>query len=123
MFLNCPGVCATAGVGASAALATATEAPANFMNPLRSLDIFLSVRIWHHHFSNNYRWPLAASLPGLLWVTERQGKGVPSRSSAQADQCPFLPSCKCTAVNVGHSRTKRLLRCSFTPNSRHVRCN
>src|SRR5262245_46389241 len=40
MFLNCPGVCATAGVAASAALATATEALASFMNLLRSLDIF-----------------------------------------------------------------------------------
>jgi hypothetical protein len=50
MFLNCPGVCATAGVAASAALATATEAPASFMNPLRSFDIFLSLRICRHHF-------------------------------------------------------------------------
>src|SRR5216683_1213532 len=60
MFLNCLAPCATAGVAASVALATATVAPTTFRNFLRSLAIFYSLRICRHQY---FRRPLSGMRP------------------------------------------------------------
>src|SRR6266567_150708 len=60
MLLNCFAACATVAVVASVAPATATVAPAIFMNFLRSLAIFSSLRICRHQY---FRRPLNGMRP------------------------------------------------------------
>src|SRR5262245_21503731 len=76
MFLNCPGVCATAGVAASAALATATEASASFMNPLRWLDIFSLPADLSSPFLRRPLMVVGDEFFGRSWIAERRSVRV-----------------------------------------------
>src|SRR5262249_14316106 len=76
-FLNWPGVCAPAGVAASAALASTAEALASFMNPLRSFDIFLSLRICRHHFLRRPLMFVGGEFFRRSWIAERRSRVCP----------------------------------------------
>src|ERR1700688_238652 len=106
MFLNCLAPCATAGVAASVALATATVAPTTFRNFLRSLAIFSSLRICRHQY---FRRLLSGMRPRNGRASKRHELPPPHPITSPA---PPRPASVCLPLDVPRGKdAPDIVRC------------